>query len=152
VLNLFLSENGKKIRIEDQNCRYNTIWKEEKGLYFESATDGVRALPRLIVDSVNTLPLHFSKTEIYVDANKVMGEITIRTWQEGDRIHPVGVPGSKLVSDVLKDAKVPLREKAHCLVIRDEQKLLAVVGHCVDRRAIAHTPPILKVQIKDYAQ
>jgi len=147
VLNLFLSENGKKIHIEDDRCSYNFIWKEEKGLYFASAEGDRETPPRLIIAHVDTLPLEFSKSEIYVDANKISGEIKVRTWREGDRIHPLGVPGSKLVSDILKDAKVPLRAKANCLVITDEQKLLCVVGYCIDRRAIATSPPALKVKI-----
>jgi len=147
LLNLFLSENGKKIHIEDTNCDYKNIWKEENGLYFESETEESESIPHLLIDSVNTLPQQFSKTELYLDVNKTLGDIKVRLWRQGDRIHPVGVPGSKLVSDILKDAKVPLREKANCLVITDEQKLLAVVGYCIDRRAIATSPPALKVKL-----
>ena len=146
VLNLFLSENGKKIHIDDANCSYKGIWKEESGLYFAAAAEQ-ESIPSLIINNVNTLPQQFSKTEIYLDAKKTLGDIKVRLWQQGDRIHPVGVPGSKLVSDILKDAKVPLRDKANCLVITDEQKLLCVVGYCIDRRAIATSPPALKVKI-----
>ena len=147
LLNLFLSENGKKIHIEDTICSYKSVWKEENGLYFESETEESESIPNLIIHSVNTLPQQFSKSELYLDVNKTLGDIKVRLWRQGDRIHPVGVPGSKLVSDILKDAKVPLREKANCLVITDEQKLLAVVGYCIDRRAIATSPPALKVKL-----
>jgi hypothetical protein len=47
------------------------------------------------------------------------------------------VQGSKLVSDVLKDAKVPLAQRAKQLILHDEKHVLWIVGHCVSRDAIA---------------
>ena len=46
-------------------------------------------------------------------------------------MYPIGVNGSKLVSDILKDAKTPLRLKANQYVLVDDEKVLALVGHCV---------------------
>ena len=62
-------------------------------------------------------------------------------------MYPIGVNGSKLVSDILKDAKTPLRLKANQYVLVDDEKVLALVGHCVDRRAISTKGPCLKIEI-----
>lgn len=38
-------------------------------------------------------------------------EFDIRTWQEGDRIKPLGMKGSQLVSDVIGEAKLSAKER-----------------------------------------
>ena len=43
-------------------------------------------------------------------------------------MYPIGVNGSKLVSDILKDAIPPLKANQYVLV--DDEKVLALVGHC----------------------
>lgn len=49
-------------------------------------------------------------TEV-LDADALSGAI-VRTWENGDRIHPLGAPGERLLSDYLTDKKMdrPLRE------------------------------------------
>lgn len=61
---------------------------------------------------------------------------TLRPWREGDRLHPFGMRGTRLVSDILSDAKVPLPLKAQTQVLTLGDRLLWVVGH----RAACHFP------------
>ena len=93
-------------------------------------------LPELLIENIESLPRVFSKSELYIDPTKIDGELILRKWINGERIYPIGVKGSKLISDVLKDAKVPLRLKNDCWVIADDKKVLAVINHCIDRRAL----------------
>ena len=93
------------------------------------------------------MPSVFSKDEFYFDNDLIVGEISIRKWQEGDRIQPIGVKGSKLVSDILKDAKTPLRLKTNQYLLIDDEKPLALIDYCVDRRAISKTAPCIMVKI-----
>lgn len=37
--------------------------------------------------------------------------LTLRHWHHGDRIRPFGMKGTKLVSDILSDSKIPVNEK-----------------------------------------
>ena len=73
----------------------------------------------------------------------------MRLWKNGDRIYPLGVNGSKLISDVLTNSKVPHVERNNQWVLVDEEKILACVHHCLDRRAIANqsTSDILCIEI-----
>lgn len=50
------------------------------------------------------------------DADKVNLPLTLRPWQQGDRFHPLGMKGSKLVSDYLTDRHLSLIEKRQQLV------------------------------------
>jgi tRNA(Ile)-lysidine synthase len=55
--------------------------------------------------------------------------LELRPWRMGDRSRPVGLGGSKLVSDVLTDAKVPLTEKEGTYVLVSGGTIVWIVGH-----------------------
>ena len=147
IVSLPFLPNGKKILIKEPQSGYGSIWKEETGLYFQSKNEIQKNVQKITCSTVNSLPRVFNKKEYYMDKTLLRGELKIRKWQEGDRMYPIGVNGSKLVSDILKDAKTPLRLKANQYVLVDDEKILALVGHCVDRRAISTTVPCLKIEI-----
>jgi len=54
-----------------------------------------------------------------LDADRVRFPLCARRWREGDRFVPLGMTGSKKVSDYLIDAKVSLAEKRRQLVLLD---------------------------------
>lgn len=148
ILELLTLTVGKKASIQHEKSLYKTIWREEQGLYFESINELKKPLPEFTIAKASTFPSEFSKNEFYFVSALISSEISIRRWQQGDRIHPIGVPGSKLVSDILKDAKVPLRLRKDQFVLIDKAQPLALIDHCVDRRMIAEACPCLKVTIK----
>lgn len=70
-----------------------------------------------------------------LDADHVIFPLTLRLVQAGDRFSPFGLKGSKLVSDFLKDLKVPLLERRHQLVLADASGAIVwLVGRRVDNR------------------
>ena len=107
-------------------------------------------LPKIHSEKVEHLPHQFSKSILYLDSDKIKGELSVRFWQIGDRISPPGMKGSKLISDILKDAGVPHVERKNALVLQDEEKLLACINIAVDRSALAtkNTTSILKVWVE----
>jgi tRNA(Ile)-lysidine synthase len=50
---------------------------------------------------------------------------------------PVGMKGTKLISDILSDAGIPNHQRTDKLVVCDEEKILWCVGHCIGREALA---------------
>ena len=54
--------------------------------------------------------------------------LVLRPWRTGDRFRPAGMGGSKLVSDLLIDAKVPVHQKAGVLVLESRGTILWVCG------------------------
>jgi tRNA(Ile)-lysidine synthase len=116
--------------------------------YFQFITNEVEfKLPKIEIEKTTDLPSTFSKSTIFIDESKITGKILIRKWQIGDRIFPIGLKGSKLISDVITAAKIPnhLREKQ--LVLVDNDKILACLNLSIDRRAIASksSQSILKI-------
>lgn len=64
----------------------------------------------------------------WLDADALRFPLTLRPWQAGDRIRPIGMKGSKLVSDLLIDAKVAMDRKSKCYVLVDADRILWVCG------------------------
>ncbi len=58
----------------------------------------------------------------------------VRRWQEGDRIQPLGMEGTKTVADVLTDAKVPPHIRERILVVDGPTGIAWVVGHRIHHR------------------
>lgn len=132
---LRFAENGKILKCT--KGKFEIIVKEENTFRFLPSLERKESKHFLIIEKNVELPLVFDKSAVYFNPEKINGKLNLRYWRNGDRIRPIGLQGSKLVSDVLKDAKIPLSEKAEQLIVHDEQHVLWIVGHCVSRDAIA---------------
>lgn len=154
LLKLVHAEKGKHIPLIHE--KWKAIIREENHFFFDSIErDNVFNLPVLQLQEVDELPESFSKHTIFLNPDKVKGNLSIREWREGDRISPVGLKtkfgkqGSKLISDILSDAKVLHNEKSHKLVVHDDEKILWCVGYAVGVEAIAtKDSKKLKVEVK----
>lgn len=84
----------------------------------------------------------------YFDAYKLKFPLKIRKWYEGDRIQPLGMNGSKLVSDILIDEKVPRHKKEKVMVLLSNEQLVAVIGWKISERfkIDKNTNTILQIQ------
>lgn len=87
-------------------------------------------------------------TEVF-DANTLEGA-TVRTRLEGDRIHPLGAPGEKLLSDYLTDKKIdrPLREWLPLIAV--DRQVLWVCGVGMSQRARLKSDTLRMVRLKIY--
>lgn len=62
----------------------------------------------------------------------------IRGWQQGDRMRPIGMTGSKKVQDIFVDHKIPRRRRvAWPLVVNQSNQPVWLVNLCFDRNALA---------------
>lgn len=64
-----------------------------------------------------------------LDASALRFPLLVRPWQPGDRMRPMGLGGSKLISDILTDAKVPHTERAQQRVIVSGNDIVWLIGH-----------------------
>ena len=97
-----------------------------------------------------TSPIHlcfsqFEKTPDFIidksldvallDADKIHFPLTLRHWRHGDRFHPLGMKGSKLLSDFFVDQKFTESQKSNVfLLVSADNEILWVVGHRIDDR------------------
>jgi len=94
------------------------------------------------------IPLRFSrfeKTDGFVidksrkvaqlDFDKLKFPLTLRHWRHGDRFHPLGMKGSKLLSDFFVDQKFTEQQKSSVwLLTSSEGDIVWVVGWRIDDR------------------
>ena len=70
-----------------------------------------------------------------LDAEKIQFPLALRHWRNGDRFHPLGMKGSKLLSDFFVDQKFTEFQKRNVwLLVSADHKILWVVGYRIDDR------------------
>ncbi|QIP14084.1 tRNA lysidine(34) synthetase TilS [Spirosoma aureum] len=69
-----------------------------------------------------------------LDADLISFPLTIRTWHQGDRFHPLGLNGHKLVSDLLNDLKLTRSEREQAIVLLSADQIVWVAGRRIDHR------------------
>lgn len=70
-----------------------------------------------------------------LDYDKLTFPLQLRRWQAGDRFHPLGMKGSKLLSDFFVDQKMTTRQKEECCVLATaDDQIVWVVGRRIDER------------------
>ena len=70
-----------------------------------------------------------------LDLDKIKFPLLLRPWRHGDRFKPLGLKGSKLVSDLFNDLRLTQTEKDSSLVIEDSTGAIVwVVGRRMDDR------------------
>ncbi|AFH50107.1 Putative cell cycle control ATPase [Ignavibacterium album JCM 16511] len=70
----------------------------------------------------------------YVDADLTGDNFLIRKWKPGDKFNPIGMKGTKKISDYLNDIKTEAIEKKNQLVLTSKNKIVWVIGKRLDNR------------------
>ena len=69
------------------------------------------------------------------DADRLVFPLQIRSWHTGDTFHPLGMKGSKKLSDFFVSLKIPVHRKAHVpVVVNGNGDILWVVPYRMDNR------------------
>lgn len=86
-----------------------------------------------------------------LDADKISYPLILRNWRVGDKFHPLGLKGSKKVSDFLINNKIALPDKKKIKVLETAGKIVWVVNHRIDNsfRITRETRKILLVEYKE---
>lgn len=65
----------------------------------------------------------------YFDESVLEHALTSRTWRRGDRMHPYGMPGSKLLSDLFVEARIDADDRPYVsLLVADDEEILFAGG------------------------
>lgn len=106
---------------------------------------------RLVLSGIEKSAVNFSRQSsvVYFDADKINFPLEIRAWQQGDRFRPLGMKGSKNVSDFLIDKKVPLALKDEVLVLISGDEIAWLMGHQISEKfkITDETNRILRVEL-----
>lgn len=91
----------------------------------------------LLVSSAKGIDTAHGPQVAWLDVAAVPFPWTLRRWKAGDRLRPVGMTGTKLVSDILTDAKVDHATRRNALVLECGGRIAWLLGHRVDQAAAA---------------
>ncbi len=102
-----------------------TIFRERDFLVL---TDQVEAaIPLICIEKVNSFQKNLGNVA-FLDGSKISGELRLRKWKTGDRMIPLGMKGSKLISTILANDKVLSSQKKNFLVLEDDKIIHWLVG------------------------
>ena len=85
-----------------------------------------------------------------LDYDKLSFPLQLRKWRAGDRFQPLGMRGSKLLSDFFVDQKMTTRQKEACHVLTTaDNRIVWVVGRRVDDRfkVTAETKTVMLIRL-----
>jgi tRNA(Ile)-lysidine synthase len=67
-------------------------------------------------------------------ADQLIFPLKLRRWKAGDSFRPLGMKGSKKISDYLINNKVSLPDKQHIRIIESGSNIVWLVNHRIDDR------------------
>ena len=89
--------------------------------------------------------------EVCLSAAAVAGrDLVFRSWRAGDRMKPLGMSGSKKLSDIFTDLKVPRAERNSRIVVECGGEIAALAGWRVSRDFAVESPraPSLRIRFR----
>ncbi|MEM9052105.1 MAG: tRNA lysidine(34) synthetase TilS [Bacteroidota bacterium] len=126
--------------------------EKHKAQLLKNSQEGSIQAPVSLVWKSEELPPKFrsDQNEAWLNIDKLNFPLTLRTWQHGDRFVPLGMKGSKKVSDFLVDIKMPVPEKERTFVLTSNDEICWLVGHRIDDRfkADSNTKEALHFRLK----
>ncbi|GBD88392.1 tRNA(Ile)-lysidine synthase [bacterium BMS3Abin03] len=145
---LLSKQVGKKIRLSDKLI----VSKERNKLVFISGDDSdvnedvsieinAGEQKKIGKNIVSVKPVRMQEymervntgTE-FISADRIKTPFVLRRWRNGDRFYPLGMKGSKKISDFLTEQKVDSHKKGKQLVLTNNRKIVWVVGMRIDDR------------------
>ena len=143
-----LTINNNKIIVEPLfTCDSKEYRLIEEGLYHLNSKLSIE-----IKKEPYSIDNGFSKDpkDVWIDADKVVFPLSVRLIKEGDRMVPLGMKGTKLISDMLTDTKVSYfdRQRQYVLLNNDQQ-IIWLVGRRIDDRykITSSTKTVLKIKL-----
>ncbi|MFY0605230.1 MAG: tRNA lysidine(34) synthetase TilS [Cyclobacteriaceae bacterium] len=101
----------------------------------------------------SALPKKPSRSIAYFDAGKVKFPLAIRPFVEGDSFSPLGLKGSKKVSDFFVDNKVALHKKGLIPIVESDGEIVWIAGYRLDDRfkIDENTDNMIRLEMKNLA-
>ena len=99
--------------------------------------------------TIDNKNIQFSNTIAHFDLDMIQSAIIVTNTHKGLRIQPLGMKGSKLVSDILIDEKLNSFEKINQLVMIHQSDIIWVVGKTINQKycVSSKTKRVLKIEM-----
>ena len=86
----------------------------------------------------------------FIDAENLTAPLIIRRWKDYDTFNPLGLKGTKKVSDFLTEQKVANIKRKEQLVLLSGEKIIWIVGYRIDEsiKISKKTKKVVKLWVK----
>ena len=100
----------------------------------------------------NLKRIKFAKNVAFLDYDKIAFPLTLRHWQQGDRIQPLGMKGSKIISDILINNKLNRFEKELQTIFESNNKIIWLTDLVISNQfsIVDTTKKVLKIEHIQY--
>lgn len=102
---------------------------------------------------INTTDLLFEKNGriAHLDADKIQGNVMVRTRKRGDAFFPLGMDEKKKLQDFFVDNKIERRKRDRVPILVSNDDILWVAGHRIDNRyrVTAETRRVLVLKLEE---
>jgi tRNA(Ile)-lysidine synthase len=144
VAQMFEGESGKMVQNDDY-----AVWRDRAFLLVRRVDNipfklniggiGTYEFPYGVLEVAlrENKNIDFKKTprhQCLLDAEKLNFPLLVRNWEEGDKFQPLGMSGTKLVSDFFIDLKLPVFKKKQIPIVVSDDKIVWVGGLRPDHR------------------
>lgn len=162
ILIMFFNENGYSLnRIHLQSViditlksgksqiKENVFAISAKGKIRLAKFNDLNKKDKFVTKILNIDEFKDKNIDFYCDCDKIVGNITIRARQAGDRIKPAGRNVSKTLKKLFNESAYPIEKRDKNIVVCDDFGIVGVIGLCADERVKVdcNTAKILTIKL-----
>lgn len=167
ILELMEKEDGKmlnlprnlKVYLENETLVFTLKDKvtDEKKYSYKIDINGYNRIDDLgltVITTVTTkqesLKYPTSQYARVFDYSKIKGDLILRSRENGDKIKPIGLKGTKKIKDILIDKKIPAQERYMYPILSDDNGILWLFGFRIseDYKIDEKTDKVIRIQLK----
>ncbi|MFA5573877.1 MAG: tRNA lysidine(34) synthetase TilS [Brumimicrobium sp.] len=126
------------------------VWNEGTTLIFSKVKEE-KPVKSLDIQKTPNKNIAFQRDLMFLDAEKIKGELSFRKWLPGDYFQPIGMKGMKTVAKFLRDRKVESSKKKDIYVLTDEtERIIGIFRFGVAEfvKVREDTKTVLKVKLE----
>ena len=113
---IYIASSGDLLRVYNQNDLPQQVWLSYSYIDYSKFKDAK------------------NYKYMYVDYDKVVGEVRLKEREAGDRISPAGRGCTKTLKKLYNELKIPAENRDKLHIIADELGIIAIAGYAVDER------------------
>lgn len=162
ILIVFFNENGYSLnRIHLQSViditlksgksqiKENVFAISAKGKIRLAKFNDLNKKDKFVTKILNIDEFKDKNIDFYCDCDKIVGNITIRARQAGDKIKPAGRNVSKTLKKLFNESAYPIEKRDENIVVCDDFGIVGVIGLCADERVKVdcNTAKILTIKL-----
>jgi tRNA(Ile)-lysidine synthase len=129
------SSSTHQLVVDRNSIIVQPIQKNEVNEFQINSINETEDLPiQLKFEILETAVYSANKNEVLIDIDTIRFPLTLRKWKTGDKFKPLGMNGTKKLSDYFKDEKLSLFDKQDVWILCDKKQIIWVVSYRLDDR------------------